>query len=834
EDGEVIFDSGLVSSDDMFCIYKGREFQSGEIITWCVTLWDESGKSEKSENAVFEIGLLHSGDWKAKWICGINTDKEERLPADYYKKSFSVNSSIIKARLYATACGVYEARINGKRVEGYVLAPGCTEYEKRLYYQTYDVTDMIDSENNIEFIVGDGWFKGKIGSDSEEYFFGRQTKLLAQLEIFYSDGRKDIIATDHSFLWCNDGPIGYNDLKDGIEYDASKMPSYSCYAVETTYEVAPTATNSPAIKEHETFTPKLLQSPSGKNTLDFGQNLAGYIRFKVKGKRGNKLTIRMCEILENGEYCDKTFKTLPKRGKSINQQIDYILSGNNDTFEPNFFYSGFRYALVEGMEEVNPENFEAVAVYSSMEYVGDFKCSNGMINKFVENTIWSEKSNFVDIPTDCPQREKSGWTGDAQLFAKTATYFADTSAFFRKWLKDVRDCQREDGRVDNVCPKIRPVNQRDMLNGSVGWADAAIIIPYTLWKMYNDDSFIMDNYELMHGWKQYVMKASADKTIYHLSDGHPMKSMKHVIEKYLLPDSPYNKYIIESGLHWGEWAEPLDVFDCSDPMFLVAPKQEEAAAYMHYSMSMLAEMLRYIGKGDEAAVCEEYAIGAKKAYNFHFVKEDDIVTDRQAKLVRPLAFGLLDETAQKNVAKRLNDVAISREYKVGTGFLSTPFVLQMLVKYGYVDTAYKMLENTDEPGWLAMVANGATTVWECYNNFDKDGHCLGHSMNHYSPGAVCGFLFEKTCGINVDGKNKFTISPNPGGTLTFAKARYNSVYGEVVSSWTKEDGKYIFNIEVPSNTKATIILPDGQRYEVEAGKYQYYCTAFIDQLLQSN
>lgn len=815
EAGRVLFDSGRVESSRMCCAYTGKPLDSMKRILWNVTLWDENDQGPVSENAWFETGLS-SEDWQAKWICGVDTAKRERLPADYYRKVFTLDEIPQSARLYATAHGMYATFLNGERLPG-VLAPGCTEYEKHLYYQTYDVTALLKSgENTLEFVVGDGWYKGKLGSTNNEYFFGEQTALLAQLVLTDQNGQRTVIGTDDSFLWCNDGPIIYTDLKDGEIYDARKTPSYRANAQLADIVDLPMSSPADGIGEHETFIPELLISPSGTKILDFGQNLAGYIRFSIHGKLGQTVRLRMCETLDHGEYSNNTLLHVLPDMPSTNQEIVYTCAGGLEWFQPEFFYSGFRYALVEGLDEVDPRDFEAVAVYSDLDIVGDFQCSNEKINQYLRNTRWSLKSNYVDIPTDCPQREKSGWTGDAQVFIKTASFLADTAAFYRKWLRDVRDCQREDGRVDNVCPKIRGVDNRDVLNGASGWADAAIIIPYTLWKLYGDDRFITENYELMHGWKEYAIKSAADKSLYHLPDGHPLKGR---IEAFLLPDSPHNQYIIESGLHWGEWCEPE-----GDPhKDLILPKQELTAAYLHYSMRLLAEMLEAVGKSEEAAQCSDYAQGAKAAYNHYYVKDGRINAPRQAPMVRALALGLLSEEDSITVAAQLDADAARREYKVGTGFLSTPFVLSMLAKYGYVDTAYRMLENTEAPGWLAMVEQGATTVWEEYTAYDEKGSPLRRSMNHYSPGAVCGFLFETVCGIQVAGENQFAIAPVPGGTLTHARAEYDSPYGRVTSKWERTVEETRFTFEVPANTTAEIRLPDGRTETAGWGTHQYIC-----------
>ncbi|MCL1819664.1 MAG: glycoside hydrolase family 78 protein [Oscillospiraceae bacterium] len=823
ESGTEIFDSGKVQTDSMRCRYSGNPLVSRQRVTWGVTLWDEKKREEQSEIAAFDMGLLNPGDWQADWICGVDTDKEERLPADYYKRDFNVSKPIKSARLYATACGVYTALVNGKRVSD-ILAPGYTQYDKRLYYQTYDVTNLLLMENNsLEFTVGDGWYKGKVGNDNLEYMYGGyQTKLLAQLEIKYEDGIREVIGTDSQFLWCNDGPVGYNDMKDGEVYNAGKTPSYSANAVETAHNIHPIANLHDGIFEHERFVPKLEVSPSGRNILNFGQNLAGYVRFKPNGKPGDTITIKMFEITDHGEYTDVNIRNPALPDFPAVQQITYICGEENNWFQPDFFCSGFQYALVEGMDSVNPTDFEAVALYSKMNFTGQFSCSNESINKFLCNTVWSLKSNFADVPTDCPHREKNGWTGDAQVFAKTAVYLADTYAFFRKWLKDVRDCQREDGRVANVCPKTAKMGMADVLNGSVGWADAAVIIPYTLWKSYGDINCVTENYDLMHGWKEYVIKAASDKSIYQpAEDGSPQKQMEAIIKPFLLPYSPYNRFIIESGLHWGEWCEPGVDSMAGGYIEIAKPKQEVTCAYMHYSMTLLEEMLLAIDKSEEAAQCKEYADGAKAAYNFHFVKDNDIEALRQAPYVRALALGLLDGEAIKNAAHRLNEMVVNGGYKVGTGFLSTPFILQVLMKHGYGDTAYTMLENKDAPSWLAMVEQGATTVCEHYEIYNEDGSPKSISLNHYSLGAVCGFLFDTVCGISVAGENRFVIKPIPGGSLEWAEASYDSVYGKVTGRWERNENGYTLSFEIPANTSAAIHLPDGKVYEAGSGTYTY-------------
>ena len=430
---------------------------------------------------------LPADKWGAKWISTGRKADKERLPAEYFKRDFSLRGKVKRARLYATACGVYTASINGQRLPS-VLAPGTTEYPKRLYYQTYDVTALLQNENTLEFTLMDGWYMGKLGYLNQHNRFGNQRKLLAHLEIEYEDGKTDAINTDESFSCCADGPIRYSDLKDGENYDSRMIPSFSEKAVTVSQDIIPTASPSDGIAEHERFPANLIVTPSGKKVLDFGQNLAGYVCFTVQGKPGQEIRLSLGEVLDHGEF---SRATLIEEGRpEIRQEIVFICNGQRQAFHPEGFYSGFRYALVEGLDDIDPADFTAAAVYSDLEFTGSFSCSNEKLNKFHQNTLWSLKSNFVDVPTDCPQREKSGWDGDTQIFTPTACFMAEPAAFFRKWLRDVRDCQRKDGRVANVSPSAHRFQDREPLGGAVGWADAAVMVPYTLWKIYGDERFI--------------------------------------------------------------------------------------------------------------------------------------------------------------------------------------------------------------------------------------------------------------------------------------------------------------------------------------------------------
>ncbi len=869
----MLFDSGRVETDAMHCVYDGEPLESRQRVAWQVTLWDENGAEETSEPAWFETGLLEARDWQATWIAGVDTDLAEHLAADVFRKTFSVEKPVQKARLYATALGTYEAHVNGHRVSQ-VLAPGTTDYIRRLYYQTYDVTSCLcdgkdgentakNTANEMTFAVADGWYKGKLGADQREYFFGTQTALLAQLEITYTDGTRKVVGTDETFDWCNDGPVRFSDLKDGEVFDARNVPSFGQKAIpapEAARGIVPAASNAAPITEHEHFAAKLLKSPSGQTILDFGQNMAGYVAFSVHAPAGAAICLKLFEALDHGEFSD-TSLSFPEGNNvpTVKQEIRYTASGvPGERFRPAFFYAGFRYALVEADEAwgpVDPADFTAIAVYSDLNYEGAFACSNPKVTQFFSNTVWSMKSNFIDVPTDCPQREKSGWTGDAQVFGATAVFMAETEAFYRKWLKDVRDNQREDGTVRNVCPTChRPGGNMDMLDGSTGWADAAVILPYLLWKRTGDVSFVKDNLDLMRGWKDRLVAVCRDKSMFAPDLPEPFAQIAPLYQAYKLPDSEWNQYIPEAGMHWGEWLVPKsqEPPEVDDVTALIAPKQALTCAYACYSMGLLAEMLEALGASEEAeasgalgaegaeddhkeadahhaaalreeaAFCRAHAEGSRRAFHVHWVKNGTIETNHMAELVRPLALGLLDEEEKKNVAAALNEMVIARNYKVGTGFLSTPYLLPVLAENGYIDSAYRMLENEEAPGWLAMVNQGATTVWEDYECYDADGHPMAHSFNHYSPGAVCSFLFDTVCGIRVDGENRVTIAPQPGGSLTFAKAKTRTPFGPVESGWEKAaDGKVAYTVVIPANVTARILLPDGSCREAGPGTHRF-------------
>jgi alpha-L-rhamnosidase len=823
KDDLVVWDSGKVLSNSMTNIYyDGELLKSRDRIEWSVKLWDENEREGEWVSTWFEVGFLKEEDWKGKWISGnYSPKKNTRYPVDHFKKEFSIETSVKKARLYITACGLYEAKLNGKRVGEFSLAPGCTDYRHRLQYQAHDVTEWLISHRNVlEIELADGWYRGSIGCFGPTNVFGRQTKLLCQLEVTYQDGSTKMITSDKCFQWSNDGPIRFADLKDGEIYDASLIPGYQGFAKEVKEKLIPTSSNNVDVKEREQFKAKLITTPSGKRVLDFGQNIAGFISFSIKGQKGQKVKLRLGEILdEKGEFTQSNIqkkKPAKEFGKlkeillvsgqekrikgdlvpTPKQEVEFICSGDEDQYKMKFSIMGFRYALIETDVSFDPLQFKAIAVYSDLDQTGDFDCSNEKVNRFFENTRWSMKGNFLDIPTDCPTRERLGWTGDAQIFFNTAAYLMNVAPFFQKWMLDIRDGQFKNGKSSAVVPYAGIDIVYKSTGGSVGWNDAVVLIPYRYWKRYGDDKILQDYYDVMRNYAMFMIKNTGHKN------------------KQEAATNPYNQYTYEKGMHLGEWLEPQEFRD--EKVGKSVLHTEVCTAYLHYTMRHMAEIASILDKSTDFSLFNEYAEGAKKAYDYLFLQEGTIDTDRQAKLVRPLALGLLEGEKKKNVQERLVKAIENRQYRIGTGFLSTPFVLPTLTEAGRVDVAFKMLENEQSPSWLAEVNAGATTVWEDWEG--KDSH------NHYSPGAVCEWLFDTVAGIIVDQKNHFKIMPHCGGTLTYAKAQYESIYGKVESGWALENRVVTFKITVPCNTTAEVVLQNGEKYKVDSGTHEFKYT----------
>ncbi len=802
--GKALWDSGKVETDSMCARWGGASVPPKTKVLWKVRLWDENNTAEDWAEASFETGI---GAWEAKWITGnYRVNKKNRYPVDCFRKTF-ILSDVKKARLYITACGLYEARLNGERVGDFILAPGITDYRKRVQYQTYDVTALLQKGENVLTVqLADGWYRGSTGAWGLRNQYGTETKLLSQLEITRTDGSVQTVVTDESWDWSNDGPIRFADNKDGEIVDANAVPTYSGKAKVTSHPVTPTASNNVPVTEHEHLKALLLRTPSGKTVLDFGQNIAGYASFTVNAHAGQKITLRFGELLdETGEFTQKNIQCSNKKITTPLQQVIYTCKEGRNDYKTTFAIFGFQYILVETEVPFAAEDFTAIAVYSDMERTGFFESSNPLLNKFVENTVWSAKNNHADLPTDCPTRERHGWTGDAQIFCSTASFLFDYEPMAEKFLNDMYDWQKPNGKLPQIAPAGGVDFYMNVMNGSVGWADAGVIMPYVLWKRYGDVSILSRRYEGMKRYAEFMMGRCGKW-------GGPYAKPVRIPPKE-------KKYLVNCGQSYGEWAEPQD-FYVMHWMDFAEPHPEVSTAYTAYIMEQMIEIAETLGRTEDVPLYKEYRDGCRKTYRAMMKTEKfSLDTDRQARLVRPLAMNLLDAEQTAYAKKRLIEALDHYGWRLGTGFLSTPLILDVLMEID-PQAAYRLLENEEIPGWLSMPKNGATTIWESWEGDKAKGSGVA-SLDHYSKGAVVAWLFDTMCGIRVDNENRFTIAPHPGGHFTRAKATYNSVYGKVESGWEKTADGWSYTVTVPANCTAEVRLPGKEPVKLTAGTYTF-------------
>ena len=738
--------------------------------------------------------------WRAKWIDPeLSHDKEQRQPASVLRRSFTVESTE-NARLFITCHGLYEARLNGQRVGEFVLAPGTGDYSKRLTMQCYEVSELLRTgENELTVTLGDGWYRGCVGIDGLRNYYGDDLALLCQLEI---DG-KAVLCSDERWEASQQGPVRENDLQQGENCDARLEEIRDWHGVTLQNfgyaNLAPT--ESVPILEQERFPGKIITTPNGETVIDFGQNLAGYTELRITARAGQTITLWHGETLdENGNFNQKNFDPGDRnQNGGIPQKITYVCKEGLNVYKPRFTIFGFRYVKVETDIDLTGAEFTAIAIYSQMPQSGFFECGNADVNRLFLNSLWSMRSNFCDIPTDCPTRERAGWTGDAGAFALTAVYLADCYPVLRKWLGECRLAQGEDGLVQNIAP----VNNKggmisNMLQGSAGWGDACVLVPWALYEAYGDKTVLEENYDMMRRWLSFCEKR-AQKTRPH----------------NLL--NPYKKYLVDEGFHFGEWCQPdVDNTDAmKKTMMLGAP--EVATAYYFRSASLLARIAEILDRPEDAKKYAGIAENAKKAYRHACTKNGKISSDRQCEYVRPIAFGLLDGEEVQAAADELAALVEKNGYHLNTGFLSTPDLCRVLADNGHADTAYKLLLQDSCPGWLYAVKKGATTIWETWDGVRPDG-TVHDSLNHYSYGAVTGWLFSGVCGIRLQA-GKLTIRPRPHPSLGYAKAEWRSPVGTIQSAWRYEDDRLIFDMNAP--VPASIELPNGENYEATEGEHHY-------------
>jgi alpha-L-rhamnosidase len=833
-----LWDSGKVASDRTQGIaYEGQDLASRERVFWRVRVWDQDdAASAWSAPAWWEMGLLDVSDWTAEWIePDWDEDPKAFNPCPYLRRSFTLDAPVSAARLHITAHGLYEAWLNGERVGDQVFTPGYTPYDKMLQYQVYDVTSMLQTgENVLGAILGDGWYRGKVYITGNRNVYGERLGLLALLIVETAEGAQVLVGTDAGWR-ATTGPILKSDMKDGEIYDARlELPGWSGTGYDDGawkgVRVAPhskanlVASMGVPVRRKETFKPTLIRTPKGETVLDFGQNLAGVVRFRVQGPRGTTVRLHHGEALdEDGNFTIAHLMTFgkPDPDKKPFQLVDYTLKGEGiEEYEPRFTVHGFRYVKVEGYPgELNPDDFTSVAIYSDMSPTGTFECSDPLITRLHTNVEWSMKSNFLDLPTDCPQRERAGWTGDAQIFTPSAAFLMDTRAFFRKWLKELTIEQFTNGMVGNFVPNPYRLIKSGLislekLDGSSGWGDVATIMPWALYQAYGDSQWLEDQYESMKAWVAYVRGRAAKKNWTKTLSRKYLSDKERRAREHLIWDTNY---------HWGEWLEPNDAgmlkmgTGVLKRVVLGAPVV--ATAYFAHSTRLLARAAAVLGKMEDAAAYGALADEIKAAYAAEFIGPDGrIEPDRQASYVRVLAFDLAPEHLKPAIVGHLVRLIRAADTHIGTGFLSTVFLCEVLAEHGHLDVAYELLNQKTIPSWLYAVTKGATTIWEAWEGIDESGkpHV---SLNHYSPGAVINFLHRKVAGIEAaePGYKRIRIHPMPGGGLTSARATYESVHGPIASAWEQADGVMRLSVTVPANTSAVVTLPGAAMDAVTEG-----------------
>ncbi len=793
---KLIWNTGKVESNkSVNLVYDGPEIKSMQSVYWKVRIWDNNNKASKwSEPAFWEMGILSSDEWLADWITMENEiDLDGSKPAHFLRKEFNAGKKIESARIYASSLGLYQLFINGKKVGDQLFTPGWTSYNKRIQYQTYDITAMLKENNAIGATLGDGWFRGNIGWQDQRNYYGEKLALIAQIQINYTDGSSEVIVTDNSWK-ATTGPIIFSDIYNGETYDANKeMPGWNTYGFDESnwgsvsaldyskgHLIAP---QGPPVKAVEEIKPiKILTTPKGETVLDMGQNMVGWVRLKVSGEKGHAVTLKFAEVLDK----EGNFYTDNLRAAKVTDT--YILKGEGEEiYEPSFTFHGFRFVqLIDFPGTPALDNITGVVIHSDMEETGTFSCSEPLINQLQHNIKWGQKGNFLDVPTDCPQRdERMGWTGDAQVFAPTASYIYNTAGFYTKWMKDVAADQLPDGKVPHVIPDVLRGG-----GGATGWADVTLIVPWTNYLAYNDKQILEVQYPSMQAWVKYMQNRAGEDLLW---TGDP---------------------------HFGDWLAFASTR--SDYTGATTEKDLIATAYFAYSSSLLSEIAEIIGKKDDAEKYAQLSEEIKKAFVHEFVTPSGrLVSHTQTAYLLAIAFELLpEELINKAVEYLAGDV---KKFKhLTTGFLGTPLLCKTLSAYGHDDLAFMLLNRKEYPSWLYPVTQGATTIWERWDGQKPDGNFQNvgmNSFNHYAYGAIGEWLYTYVAGIQIDEKNPgykhFFLSPHPGGGLTNADATFNSIHGEIKSAWKIENENMIYDIAIPANTSATIILPSAKIENVQ-------------------
>ncbi len=795
---KTVWHSGKISSDASVHVpYQGNALQADQKYNWQVRIWDQAGKASGwSSPAYFQTGLMDSTGWKARWIETTITPNDNESPCPLFRKTFQLSKKVARATAYITAHGLYEAYINGNRVGDAWLTPGWTSYNKRLQYQAYDITPLLKTGNNaIGAMVGNGWHRSILGWKNRGNIYGNTLSLLLQINITYTDGSSETVSTDDSWKSAR-SEIIYSQIYNGETIDARRQKTgwkeagyddagwQKVKTVNHPKDILIATVNEP-VRKKETFKAvKLITTPAGEKVIDFGQNLVGWVQVKIKGNAGDSLVISHAEVL------DKAGNFYTENLRSARAQAKYFLKGGEaETFHPYFTWMGFRYIKIEGSDlEIDPANFEAVALYSDMAPTGNFTTSNPLINQLQHNIQWGQKGNFLDVPTDCPQRdERLGWTGDAQAFARTAAFNMNVHNFFAKWLRDV-EADQDNGVVPHVVPNVlgKPSN-------SAGWADVATIGPWEMYLAYGDERLLATQYNSMKTFVESMRRAAKDD-------------------------------LWNTGSHYGDWLF-YRPFDDNSGRAAVTDKHLIAQCFYAHSTQLLINAAKVLGKTNDIQEYTSLLKKIKDAFNKEYVTHNGrLVSGTQTAYVLALHFDMLPDAQRQPAAQKLVENIKSYDNHLTTGFLGTPYLCHVLTRFGADSVAYKLLLQETYPSWLYPVKMGATTIWERWDGTKPDGSFQTpgmNSFNHYAYGAIGDWMYRKMVGLDTYedgvGYKHIRIKPHIGGNFKHASATLQTYYGTLSNSWRIEGNRLLMDVEIPSNTRATIYIPSASAQKVKEG-----------------
>ena len=740
---------------------------------------------EWSAPATVETGLLRAEDWSASFISPRTIGGIGRR-APILTRRVTLRPGIVSARLYATAHGVYTASINGSRVGDELLAPGWTSYGHRLRYQTHDVTSLLrEGANDLEFLLGNGWFRGRLGWNGRRALYGDRLALLAQLEITYADGSTDVIGTDEQWS-ARESRIVSDDLYDGehtaLTLSESEVDDVEVVDADLGRLVAP---EGPPVRVTQVVpAARVWPSPSGRTLVDFEQNVVGWVRLRVRDAR--KVTVRHAEVLENDELGVRPLR-------SAKATDTYVLPGGEAVLEPSLTFHGFRYAEVSGVDDLRAEDVEAVVVHSDLRRTGWFSCSDPDLEKFHENVVWGMRGNFLDVPTDCPQRdERLGWTGDIQVFSPTASFLYDCAGFLRSWLADLAVDQRPDGAVPFVIPDVLPGDSP----AATAWGDAAVIVPWVLYQRFGDAEVLARQFDSMRAWVDKIASLTAGG-------------------------------VWAGGFQFGDWLDPAAPPE--DPFAAKADSDVVATAYLVRSADIVAAAAEVLGRDGSgyAALADR----TREAFAREYVTASGrVLSDAPTVYAQAIEWALLPTPEQRAVAgRRLGDLVRTNNFRIATGFVGTPLITDALTTAGHPELAYRLLFERGCPSWLYPVTMGATTIWERWDSMLPDGSINPGQMtsfNHYALGAVADWMHRTVAGLApaAPGYRSIVVRPVPNAALTHASARHETPFGEASVAWRRADGQLTLEVVVPPGAQATVHVPGGPVTEVRHGRHSWTVT----------